>query len=457
MTKYEFETELKKKISRLPADEIKRVIEYYGELFEDMAAFLSVSGYTVRVLNLIRPQNSDSWNCLNEVGDEVMAQVFADTIIKNTSGGKSDHFWDNSELNLLKALILYVRFTYPERLCNIGEVYQLLCNESEAALTKMIGALPPGHPAKAPYNIFKQAADSVRGGVIIGLGSRLQVFQSELIRKITSFDEIDLELPAKEKCAFFCITSDQDATFDFLSSLFFSCLFIKLVRYADSVGKGGRCDIPVNFILDEHPNSGLILDFNKKISVTCSRAISVSVIFQNLAQMKNRYPNDVWQEIIGNCDVQIALGCTDEATAKFLSDRTGEITIGVQSTARQLSSWQVSSYTPQYRETSGLGRRKLMTMDEILRMPLDQELVIIRGHNVLQCEKFDYSLHPDAQRLVKSRASEYIPAWRAEEEQAKKVPVLESPEEKEVEKPEGGVPDKPVRPRKKYRKLEEAP
>ncbi len=155
--------------------------------------------------------------------------------------------------------------------------------------------------------------------------------------------------------------------------------------------------------------------------------------------------------------MQIALGCTDEATAKFLSDRTGEITIGVQSTARQLSSWQVSSYTPQYRETSGLGRRKLMTMDEILRMPLDQELVIIRGHNVLQCEKFDYSLHSDAQRLVKSRASEYIPAWRAEEEQAKKVPVLESPEEKEVEKPEGGVPDKPVRPRKKYRKLEEAP
>ena len=270
------------------------------------------------------------------------------------------------------------------------------------------------------------------------------MFQSELIRKITSFDEIDLELPAKEKCAFFCITSDQDATFDFLSSLFFSCLFIKLVRYADSVGKGGRCDIPVNFILDEHPNSGLILDFNKKISVTRSRAISVSVIFQNLAQMKNRYPNDVWQEIIGNCDVQIALGCTDEATAKFLSDRTGEITIGVQSTARQLSSWQVSSYTPQYRETSGLGRRKLMTMDEILRMPLAQELVIIRGHNVLQCEKFDYSLHPDAQRLVKSRASEYIPA-------------PEPPEEKEAEKPEGGVPDKPVRPRKKYRKLEEAP
>lgn len=430
-----------------------------SELFEDMAAYLSANGYIVRVFNLVRPQNSDSWNCLNEVSDEVMAQVFADTIIKNTSSGKSDHFWDNSELNLLKALILYVRFTYPEKLCNIGEVYQLLCNESEAALTKMIEALPPGHPAKAPYNIFKQAADSVRGGVIIGLGSRLQVFQSEMIRKITSHDEIDLELPAKEKCAFFCITSDQDSTFDFLSSLFFSCLFIKLVRYADSVGKGGKCDVPVNFILDEHPNSGLILDFNKKISVTRSRAIAISVLFQSLSQMKNRYPNDVWQEIIGNCDVQIALGCTDEMTAKFLSDRTGEVTIGVQSTARQLSSWQVSNYTSEYRETSGLGRRKLMTMDEILRMPLDQELVIIRGHNVLQCEKFDYSLHPDAQYLVKSRASEYVSAWQMEEKIPDPVPF-----EKKTE----AVPPQPSvhtaepkakasRPRKKYRKMEDNP
>lgn len=378
---------------------------------------------------------------------------------------------------MLKALILYVGLSYPEDKRNIGEVYQLLCNESEAALTKMIASLPPGHPAKAPYNIFKQAADSVRGGVIIVLGSRLQVFQSEAIRKITSYDEIDLELPAKQKCAYFCITSDQDSTFDFLSSLFFSCLFIRLVHYADSVGKGGKCDVPVDFILDEHPNSGLIVDFNKKISVTRSRAISVSVIFQNLAQMKNRYPNDTWQEIIGNCDVQIALGCTDELTAKFLSDRTGEVTIGVQSTARVLSSWQVSNYTTQYRETSGLGRRKLMTPDEILRMPLDKELVIIRGHNVLQCEKFDYSLHPDAKYLVKARASEYVPAWSASE-RLPDVPAEQDTEpeadtselsdaspaaEPPVTEPEAPPPSdtaseqapvKRSRPRKKYRPLD---
>lgn len=392
-----------------------------SELFEDMAAYFSANGYTMRVLNLIRPENSDSWNCLGEVnGDELMAQVFSDTIIKNTTTGKSDHFWDNSELNLLKALILYVSLSYREGERNIGEVYNLLCNKTEPELSAMMDQLPPGHPAKAPYNIYRQAGESVRGGIIIGLGSRLQVFQNEMIRKITAFDEIDLELPARKKCAYFCITSDQDSTFDFLSSLFFSFLFIRLVRYADGYGNDGRCDVPVDFILDEFPNAGTIVDFKKKISTIRSRAISVSCIFQNLAQMQNRYPDNVWQEIIGNCDTQIALGCTDELTAKFISDRTGEITIGVTSTAKTLSSWQVSNYTPEYRENSGLGRRKLMTMDEVLRMPLDKELVILRGQKVLMLEKFDYTLHPEAAKLVKCRASEYIPQWRADELQAEK-------------------------------------
>ena len=89
--------------------------------------------------------------------------------------------------------------------------------------------LPLSHPARAPYQIYRQAADSVRSSILIGLGSRLQVFQSELIRQITSYDEIDLTLPGVEKCAYFCVFSDQQSTFDFLSSLFFSFLFIKLL------------------------------------------------------------------------------------------------------------------------------------------------------------------------------------------------------------------------------------
>ena len=367
-----------------------------SELYESMSAYLENEGYVVKAFNLVNPENSDSWNCLGEInGQETMAQVFADVIIQNTGSGKGDHFWDNAEMNLLKALVLYVDQGFPPEARNIGQVYKLLTMSSEKELNSLFDLLPVSHPAKVPYCIYKQASDTVRSGVIIGLGARLQVFQNKLIRQITSYDEIDLTLPGKQKCAYFCITSDQDSTFDFLSSLFMTFIFIKLVRYADKYGEEGKLPVAVHILADELANTGAILELNKKISVIRSRNLSISCIFQNLPQMQNRYPYNQWQEIIGNCDTQLFLGCTDEVTATFISNRSGDVTVGVSSEAKQLNSWRVSDYTPEYRQTKSIGKRKLLTPDEILRLPLDTALVILRGQKVLKVEKYDYTLHPD--------------------------------------------------------------
>lgn len=307
-----------------------------SELYESMSAYLENEGYVVKAFNLVNPENSDSWNCLGEInGQETMAQVFADVIIQNTGSGKGDHFWDNAEMNLLKALVLYVDQGFPPEARNIGQVYKLLTMSSEKELNSLFDLLPVSHPAKVPYCIYKQASDTVRSGVIIGLGARLQVFQNKLIRQITSYDEIDLTLPGKQKCAYFCITSDQDSTFDFLSSLFMTFIFIKLVRYADKYGEEGKLPVAVHILADELANTGAILELNKKISVIRSRNLSISCIFQNLPQMQNRYPYNQWQEIIGNCDTQLFLGCTDEVTATFISNRSGDVTVGVSSEAIQ--------------------------------------------------------------------------------------------------------------------------
>lgn len=367
-----------------------------SELYEKTSEYLRNKGYTVRVFNLVTPSASDSWNCLSEIeGKELMAQLFCDVVIKNTGSERGDHFWDNAELNLLKALVLYVSNNYPPEKQNIGEVYQLLAMSSEKELNALFDVLPVGHPAKAPYSIFKQSSENVRGGVIIGLGSRLQVFQNQDIRNITAYDEIDLELPGQQPCAYYCITSDQDSTFDFLSSLFLSFIFIKLVRYADEQCPNGELPVPVHVLGEELCATGVIPDLSRKISVIRSRRVSLSAVFQNLAGLQNRYPYNQWQEILGNCDVQLFLGCTDALTAQFISDRTGEASISVTSKAKQLGTWRISNYTPEYRETSGVGRRKLMTMDEVLRMDTDKALVIIRGKKVLEVDKYDYPQKSD--------------------------------------------------------------
>jgi len=400
-----------------------------SELYEKASEYLRDKGYTVRVFNLVNSENSDSWNCLSEVeGQELMAQLFVDVIIKNTTGGgKGDHFWDSAEMNLLKALVLYVDKGYPPENRNMGQVYQLITLNSETALNSLFEVLPINHPAKAPYSLFKQASDSVRSGVIIGLGSRLQVFQSELIKKITARDEIDLELLGQKPCAYFLVTSDQDSTFDFLASLFLSFVFIKLVRYADKNCEGGRLPVPVHVLGEELTACGTIPDLSRRLSVIRSRNISMSCVFQNLAGLQNRYPLNLWQEILGNCDVQLFLGCTDPLTAEFVSSRTGLASVAVSSKSKQLGTWRISNYTPEYRETSGVGKRPVLTPDEVLRLPIDEALIIIRGKKTLKVDKMDYSKHPEYPLLRSCKASAHIPEWRRLEMEAAATPQPAKP------------------------------
>lgn len=383
-----------------------------GELYESMSPMLREEGYDVKMLNLVRLKHSDAWNCLAEIeGDEITAQIFTDAIIQNTSGKDNGDFWSMCEMNLLKALCLYVE-KHPALDTNMSEVYSLLTTKQPYELDAMFDALPmnDGNKAtKSAYNIFKNASDNIKGGVVIGLGSRLQVFQSKVVERMTSSKEIDLVKPGKEKCAYFCVTSDQHSAFDFIAVLFYSMLFIKLVEFADSQ-PGSRCPVPVNFVLDEFPNIGSIPDFCKKISTVRSRGLNISVIFQNIAQLQNRYPRGQWEEILGNCDTHLFLGCTDMTTAKFISEKTGIVTVATSSHSYTEKKTPFKTIQSDGKSSESVGKRNLLTPDEVLRYP--DALIFIRGKKPLQIRKYDYSLHPDASRVGEAKIVDYTPDWR---------------------------------------------
>ena len=381
-----------------------------SEMFADTAELFKKHGYKVRVYNLLRPEYSDSWNCMFDLdGDTLMAQILTDVIISNTKGDeKGDHFWDNGESNLLKSLILYVDLdttrTPEER--NLAAVYQMLTQHTEKELTMLFDRLPLDHPAKAPYSLFSQASDSVRAGIVLGLGTRLQVLQSEAVRQITRHSDIDLSEPGWNKCAYFIILDDQNSSLEFLSALFFAFMFIKLVRYADSTPEQ-RCKIPVNIILDEMNNIGTIKDFGRRLSTIRSRSLQIIMCSQSLPQLQNRYPNNLWAELLGNADTQIMLGATDDVTAEYFSARSGDMTVEVNSTMTTRQSIALAQVIPQYRYTEGIGRRRVLTPDEVLRLPNDELLIIIRGQKVLRAKKFDFTEHPYAKECQKASIQDY--------------------------------------------------
>lgn len=380
-----------------------------GEIFRDMAQFLRNRGYTVKVFNLVNMKHSDRWNPIETIQDDIDAQLFVEVIISNTKAASTksgDPFWDRAEQNLLKALALYVAMEYPEHERNLASVYSLLASAEPRAVDSVFKTLPNSHPAKMPYNIYSQAGETVKTGIIIGLGTRLQVFQNRLVQKITETSDIDLELPGREKCAYFCISSDTDSTFDFLAGLFFSFLFIKLTRYADI--NGGMLNPNVYFLLDEFPNIGAIPDFTKKISTMRSRGIHSSVVFQNISQLKNRYPNDAWQEIIGNCDTRLFLGCTDVATAQFVSDLLGQATVEARTHRKHAGLEGLFDFGDISISTQ---KRPLLTPDEILRLDHKNAIVILRGEKPFLVEKMDYTEHPLSKEIKPVPVTEYIPEW----------------------------------------------
>lgn len=403
-----------------------------GEICRYTLDFFRSNGCEVRVFNLVDMSSSDRWNPLAEIQSGLDAQLFSEIVIANTAvpgirrmGG--DPFWTRAEQNLLKALTLYVIHEYPPAERNLESLYNLLSCGSLDQLDLTFGSLSPDHPAKAPYNVFSQADKPVKGGVIIGLGTRLQVVQNPEVKKLTSTSDIDLESPGLKKCACFGIISDTDTTFDFLASLFFSFLFIKLTRLADS--RGGPCPVRVNFMLDEFCNIGSIPDFKKRIATVRSRGLNCTLITQSVAQLKNRYPDDEWQEIISCCDSRLLFGANEPLTAKYFSDL-----LGVGTVNRMGRRHKVTGIDPVLL-THAPSPRNLLNPDEILRLDRGKAVLCLAGHPPALIGKLDFTEHPEGKYLPSDTELEKI-TYRP-------VRVDEKPPEVVVEYPEPPEPEDP--------------
>ena len=403
------------------------LVDPKGEFYETMSGYLRDQGYEVKLFNLLDMENSDAWNCLAAVdGDPSMVQSIAEVIINNTSNSdERQDFWSKAELNLLVALIHYVHNKcgidgklLPIQERSLGTVYKLLATESFQSLDEIFSALPQSHPAKAPYGIFKLANRQIWGNIAIGLGNRLSVFQNALVDKITSYNEIDLTLPGQKPCAYFCAISDQDSSLEFLSSLFFSQLFSRLMEFARREGIGGRLPVVVNVCLEEFCNIGKLVDFKKVLSVCRSRAIHCQIIVQSISQLSDRYEKKEWEELIGNCDIQICLGCNDQMTAQYISDKCGMATIRVNNNQMPLMPLfsPIYSSTRPYSQTRSNTQRAIMMPDEVLRMDNLKCLVLLRGQQPLMLYKIIPDEFPAFEQLRNTPVQEYIPRWRTEAE-----------------------------------------
>lgn len=401
------------------------IVDPKGELFERTSEYLrSERGYTTRIFNLLDPECSDGWNSFADIeSNPNLVDSIAEVIIKNTSNvSERQDFWEKAEKNLLQALMHYVQSQeapgtgrlLPIERRSLGAIYRMLSDESFADLDRRFDALPKGHPARAPYGIFKLANRQIWGNIAIGLGNRLSTFQNPQMDKITSYNDIDLTLPGREPCAYYCVISAQDSQYEFLSSLFFSCLFTRLTDYARREGDGGRLPVCVNFLLEEFCNIGKLVDFKKQLAVLRGFNINCQVVVQSVAGLADRYEKKEWEEIISHCDTTICLGVNDLMTAQYISDKCGNVTIRVDNNQMPLMPLfsPVYSSTRPYSQTRSNTQRALMMPDEIMRLDNKKCIVLLRGQKPLLLDKITPEEFPAHSRLRHVKIKDYAPEWR---------------------------------------------
>ena len=374
-----------------------------GELYRETSTYLKNAGWDVKAFNLVDPEFSDRYNPLAHVKDHSDVDIIAHTIVTGGEGDggnkSSDPFWDNTAKMLLKACIYYVISILPTEQQNLSSCLNIVRagGSDESIFDKLfIDELKPENPGRKEYEGIRLGADKTKQSIAISLVSKLSHFDTPDMQKITTSNNIDFEALGQRKTAIFVITPADHSTYNYIVTIFFSQLLVRL--YSQASKNGGTLSQQVYLVMDEFANVGQIPDFSKKLSTTRSLGVSVSIIIQSLDQLEGLY-KDTWENIIANCDTQIFLGCKSIKTCEYISKSLGQKTIkfSSRSVSKDKNEWSKQGVSVNEQRQA----RDLMTVDEIMRMENNSEIILIRGMKPIKAQKAWYYKYHQQRDIAK--------------------------------------------------------
>ena len=371
-----------------------------GKPMKDKHGKVIYEPYRIKVLNTINFRKSMHYNPFAYIHSEKDILKLVTTLIANTKGeGKAgDDFWVKAETLLYCALIGYIHYEAPVEEQNFSTLIEFINamevreddEEFKNPVDLMFDALEaekPNHFAVRQYKKYKLAAGKTAKSILISVGVRLAAFNLKEIANLTCTDELDLASIGEKKVALFCCIPDADTSLNYLVGMIYSNLFQTLYYVADRK-YGGRLPVPVHCIMDEWPNVALPDDFDKILATMRSRAISCSIIIQNMAQMKALF-KDSWESLVGNCDEFLYLGGNEKEGHKYISELLGKETLDTNTYGQ--TKGRNGSYSTNYQQTG----RELFTPDEIRLLDNRKAILFVRGERPMLDDKYNLKKHPN--------------------------------------------------------------
>ena len=390
------------------------ILDPKGELIRDTGELLKKQGYEIRVIDLINMERSHCYNPFVYLRSDNDIQRLVTNLFQNTQPKNSqsqDPFWDQVAQMLLLALIFYLHYEAPPDEQNFSMVMEMIragdVKEDNDAykspldiLFERLAMRNEEHIALKYYRSYHSGSGKTLKSIQITLMSRLEKFNLESLAGITQYDELELEKVGERKTAIYAVIPDNDSSFNFLIGMLYTQLFQQLYYQADTV-HGGRLPVHVHLIMDEFANVAMPDSFDKVLSTMRSREISVSIIIQNMAQLKALFEKQ-WESIVGNCDEFLYLGGNEASTHEYVSKLLGKETIDTNTYGKTKgrsgsfsTNWQVAG-------------RELMTPDEVRMLDNRFALLFIRGERPVMDLKYDVMKHPNVSGTADGGAKPYV-------------------------------------------------
>lgn len=389
------------------------ILDPKGENVRDTGNLLKSKGYDIKVLDLINMDKSYCYNPFVYLHSDNDIQKLVTNIFKNTTpkGSQSqDPFWDQAAMMLLLALVFFLHYEAPPEEQNFPMVMEMIrsgeVKEDDdgfmSPLDRLFSRLAdrtPDHIALKYYRNYRSGSGKTLKSIQITLVARLEKFNLDSLAAITQSDEMELDKLGEKKTAIYAVIPDNDSSYNFIVGMLYTQLFQQLYYSAD-VKHGGRLPVHVHFVMDEFANVALPDEFDKLLSTMRSREISVSIIIQNLAQLKKLFEKE-WESIVGNCDEFLYLGGNEQSTHEYVSKLLGKETIDMNTYGQ--SKGRNGNYSTNWQITG----RELMTPDEVRMMDNKYALLFIRGERPIMDLKYDILKHPNNKLSADGGAEPY--------------------------------------------------
>lgn len=397
------------------------LLDVKGDLLYNYGNYFREQGYTVRSLNLKEPLKSDRYNPFKYIeteNDLVKLITNLQKSVKPPDASAGDPFWEDGARMFLQSVFSfewlrakdegrYGKWNNVLELINyeVTQVdkhttkLQLMMNE----LAELKGAY---YPPVREYRKLKEGAEDTVKSIVITVNAMLSKCETAQIRRIFEDDDINIrelglgvDNNPNKKVILFLVLPDNDTSYNFLISMFYTQMFDILMRCSDEEIHG-PLPIEVEVWMDEFYAGAKPSDPDVLLGVVRSRNISMIPILQSISQIKTLFKNDKWEVIMDNVATVVYLGSGPAAlgTHKYISEVLGKTTIDSRNDSMSIG--KNGSNSNSYQRMA----RNLMEPAEVKRMDRKNCIIFLESRPPIFDEKalpFDTKIFKYAQSLPK--------------------------------------------------------